>query len=110
MAIIYTYPLKKSPNKNDLVVITDSQAADPKFNTKSATLESLGDAGIDKNFVYNQSVPAIEWDIFHDLNKFPSVAIVNSANEVVIGNVEYIDLNNVKLTFSAAFSGKAYFN
>jgi|TARA_R100001460_G_scaffold44439_1_gene81211 hypothetical protein len=110
MAIIYTYPRKESPNKNDLVVITDSQATDPKFKTKSATLESLGDAGIDKNFVYTQSVPAIQWTVFHNLNKYPAVSVVNSAKEVVIGDVEYLNLDNVRITFTAAFSGQAYFN
>jgi len=39
-----------------------------------------------------------------------SVTVVNSANEIVIGKVEYIDANEVQISFSAAFSGKAYFN
>ena len=34
-----------------------------------------------------------------------------NTNEFVIhGEVEYIDSNNVTLTFSAAFAGKAYLN
>jgi len=110
MAIIYTYPRKEIPNKKDLVVITDSQAANPKYKTKSATLESLSNAGLDKNFVFTQGTPTTTWTIQHNLNKFCSVTVVNSANEIVIGNVEYIDKNEVRLTFSAAFSGAAYFN
>ena len=110
MAIIYTYPRKEIPNKKDLVVITDSQAANPKYKTKSATLESLSNAGLDKNFVFTQGTPTTTWTIQHNLNKFCSVTVVNSRNEIVIGNVEYIDKNEVQLTFSAAFSGAAYFN
>ena len=110
MAIIYTYPRKEIPNKKDLVVITDSQAANPKYKTKSATLESLSNAGLDKNFVFTQGVPATTWTIQHDLNKFCSVTVVSDSNNVMIGNVTYDGLNELTITFSAAFSGKAYFN
>jgi hypothetical protein len=110
MAIIYTYPRKEIPNKKDLVVITDSQAANPKYKTKSATLESLSNAGLDKNFVFTQGVPATTWTIQHDLNKFCSVTVVSDSNNVMIGNVTYDGLNELTITFSAAFSGKAYLN
>lgn len=33
-----------------------------------------------------------------------------SAGTVVIGEVDYLDDNTVRLTFCAAFSGTAYFN
>jgi hypothetical protein len=46
----------------------------------------------------------------HGLNKKPAVSVVDSAENVVFGEVEYIDDNNVRITFSGAFSGKAYFN
>ena len=110
MAIIYTYPRKEIPNKKDLVVITDSQAANPKYKTKSATLESLSNAGLDKNFVFTQGTPTTTWTIQHNLNKFCSVTVVSDSNQVMIGNVTYDGLNELTVTFSAAFSGKAYLN
>tara|TARA_R100001463_G_scaffold82980_1_gene137628 strand:+ start:282 stop:614 length:333 start_codon:yes stop_codon:yes gene_type:complete len=110
MAIIYTYPRKEIPNKKDLVVITDSQAANPKYKTKSATLESLSNAGLDKNFVFTQNTPSATWTIQHDLNKFCSVTVVDSAKQVVIGDITYTDLNELTITFTAAFSGQAYLN
>ena len=110
MAIIYTYPRKEIPNKKDLVVITDSQAANPKYKTKSATLESLSNAGLDKNFVFTQGVPSTTWTIQHTLNKFCSVTVVSDSNNVMIGNVTYDGLNELTITFSAPFSGKAYLN
>lgn len=36
--------------------------------------------------------------------------VVDSAGTVVIGEVDYLDDNTVRLTFCAAFSGTAYFN
>ena len=40
----------------------------------------------------------------------PAVTVVDSAGTVVIGEVDYLDDNTVRLTFCAAFSGTAYFN
>lgn len=65
---------------------------------------------IDKNYVHTQLVPAAEWFINHSLHKYCAVMIVDSADSVVIGDIQYIDMDNVKVTFTAAFSGKAYCN
>lgn len=73
------------------------------------TSEQLGIID-DKTFTFNQAVASTEWQINHGLNKYPSVMIVDSGNNVVIGDIEYIDKNNVKCTFSSAFSGSAYLN
>ena len=70
------------------------------------------DLGIieDKNFVYTQAVSSDVWEIQHNLDKYPSITIVDSGNSVVIGEIVYIDKNNVRIIFTSAFSGKAYFN
>ena len=80
-------------------------------NTKLYYIEAsaIGVTG-DKNFVFNQSVAASTWNIQHNLNKFPSVTSVNINNIEVKGEIEYTDLNNLTITFSAGFSGKAYLN
>ena len=64
----------------------------------------------DKTFVYNQGTPSAVWTIQHNLGKFPSVTAVNVNNIQGFGEVEYIDSNNLTITFSAGFSGKAYLN
>ena len=64
----------------------------------------------DKTFVYNQGTPSAVWTIQHNLGKFPSVTAVNSNNIQGFGEVQYIDSNNLTITFSAGFSGKAYLN
>ena len=73
------------------------------------TSEQLGITD-DKTFIFNQAVASTEWKISHGLNKYPSVMIVDSGNNVVVGDIEYIDKNNVKCIFSSAFSGSAYVN
>ena len=64
----------------------------------------------DKTFNFTQSVASNRWEIKHGLNKYPSVTIVDTGDNVVIGQIDYIDLNNVVCTFTSAFSGKAYLN
>tara|TARA_R100000935_G_scaffold49697_1_gene75173 strand:- start:621 stop:983 length:363 start_codon:yes stop_codon:yes gene_type:complete len=120
MAIIHTYPRKPVPKKEDLIIISDSDSSNPVNATRSATLESLSDIGLDKAFIFTQGTPQTVWGnpltpegiryVRHGLNKFASVTVVSDSNQVMIGNVKYINANEVQLTFSAAFSGKAYFN
>ena len=64
----------------------------------------------DKTFEYTQGVPATTWNIQHNLNNFPSITVIDTADTVVTGQYTYIDNNNVTLTFSAGFAGKAYLN
>ena len=64
----------------------------------------------DKNFEFDQLTPSASWTITHNLGKMPAVTIVDSAGNKVIGEIQYIDLNTVVLSFSAAFAGKAYMN
>lgn len=64
----------------------------------------------DKNYVHDQGLPAMEWTVYHNLEKYPSVAVTDTAKTMVTGQVDYIDLNTLKITFNAAFSGEAYIN
>ena len=64
----------------------------------------------DKTFNFTQSVASNIWTIKHDLDKYPSVTIVDTGNNVVIGQIDYVDSNNVVCTFTSPFSGKAYLN
>ncbi len=68
-----------------------------------------GDIG-DKNATFTQAAPITVWNITHNLGKFPSVSIVDDAEEQVQAQVDYIDNNSLTVTFTAPFSGKAYLN
>ena len=61
-------------------------------------------------FIFNQGVPALTWNIQHNLGKFPSITVIDTGNTVVNGEYTYVDNNNVTLKFSAAFAGTAYLN
>lgn len=66
--------------------------------------------GGDKNFVFTQAVAAATWNIVHNLGKYPSVFVVDSADNVVMGDVKYIDINTVTITFASGFAGQAFLN
>lgn len=61
-------------------------------------------------YVHKQKSPSNRWEIQHDLDKFPSVTVVDSAGSVVVGDIDYINNNKVVLTFIGGFSGTAYLN
>lgn len=62
------------------------------------------------SYVHTQMVASNSWIIIHNLGKYPSATIVDSAGTMVVGEVEYISLNEIRIYFNAAFSGKAYLN
>ena len=64
----------------------------------------------DKTFVFVQSAASAVWNIQHDLNKYPSATMVLSTGQVGMGDVTYIDENNLTITFAGAESGKAFIN
>ena len=78
------------------------------YNTYYGIIEAQSAA--DKNYVYTQGSASNTWVINHNLEKFPSVTIVDSGNNVVVGDIAYNTENQLTVTFNAAFSGKAYIN
>lgn len=64
----------------------------------------------DKTYTFVQTIAASTWVINHGLNKYPSVSVVDSGNNVVVGDVKYDSLNELTISFSSAFTGQAYLN
>ena len=62
---------------------------------------------LSKSFTFNQGVPSASWEIVHSLGTYPTIAIVDSSGNLVVGGVHYDSLDQVTLTFSGAFSGIA---
>lgn len=69
-----------------------------------------GGGGSDANYVFNQILPSSIWTINHGLNKFPSVIVVDSADTKVEGDVAFPSINQVVITFTGAFAGRAFLN
>lgn len=63
-----------------------------------------------QNFEFIQTTPATEWSIEHNLDKFPSVTILNDAGDKIYGGIFYNSVNKVTLSFSQPITGKAFLN
>ena len=92
------------------IVVLTTASADLYIIQPDKTLKYIGSGGDDKSFEFTQATAANVWNIKHNMNKYPSVSIVDSGGNIIYGDVEYIDLNNCVCHFSAPFSGKAYLN
>lgn len=71
-----------------------------------------GDVVLDgySTYIHEQMVSSSTWTITHNLGRYPSVTVVDSAGSVVVGDVTYVNKNRIILTFQGAFSGTAYLN
>lgn len=72
---------------------------------KQALLHSMG-----TTYTHTQNSASERWEIDHGLGRFPSVSVVDSAGSLIYGDVTYNDENTLTVTFTSAFSGKAYLN
>jgi hypothetical protein len=61
-------------------------------------------------YLHDQQVANTTWTVTHNMNKYPSINIVDTANDIIMGEVRYNSLNQLTITFTAAVSGKAYLN
>ena len=89
-------------NAGDVLVKLSNDSYDTKWVS--------GVYGGDKNFCHLQGEASAIWVINHYLNKFPAVTIFDSAGEVVMGDIQYVDLNTVRIVFEDEFAGKATLN
>ena len=64
----------------------------------------------DKSYIHTQIAASTTWSVTHALNKYPSVSVVDDGNNVVIGDIQYTNANQLTITFNGAISGKAYIN
>ena len=80
------------------------------LSSKVTETEWIDVPSTDKTYIYIQASPSTTWNINHNLDKFPSVSVVNINNVLLYGQVTYVDSNNITIEFSAGFSGKAYMN
>ena len=94
--------------------LEEEQHTTATFSIQENNIETtfaIHDAAIlDKYFVFEQAESKDEWEINHNLNKKPSVTVVDEYDRVVIPAVEYITNNKIIIRFNFAFKGKAYLN
>lgn len=69
-----------------------------------------GGGGGGSTYTHTQSIAASVWTAPHNLNRFPSVSVVDHLGNQLHCDVKWLDANIVQITHGSALTGKAYFN
>jgi hypothetical protein len=106
------YHRQWKPSRNEWtpwVRLLTNADVDGHFNNTDIHLVS-GDRERIEGYSHYQPVVSNRWVIVHNMNKYPSVTIVDSGSNVMIGDVSYTSRNEVIVSFTAAFAGTAHLN
>jgi hypothetical protein len=81
----------------------------PTSEITSTTVQgAIEEVRAKSKYVHTQGSAATTWSITHNLKFYPNVSIVDSALSHVMGEVTYINENSLTVSFTSAFSGKAF--
>jgi len=93
------------------IVVTYKAGSNGLIANKDYFISLLTYAGAnDANFVFTLDGSSDNYQINHNLNKYPSVTIFDANSFEVETQVVFNSLNQATLTFSQNFTGKASFN
>lgn len=129
--VVANFELKKAERIDADFELNESQEIDANFNLVSYTLdhnklynrdlpdqhpiEAITDLRDILNrlwtFIFEQEIAEKTWVVNHNLGRYPSFVVVDSAGNVQMPDeVTYNNDNQITISFISAFAGKAYFN
>jgi hypothetical protein len=95
----------------DVIVLNvDMRLENGSMLNNNNILISSSYKALNASYTHSQLVASDVWTINHNLNKKPSVTIVDDGENVVFADVKYINENSLTIIFTGATSGKAYLN
>ena len=106
--VTYNYATKEYVDSRIGTTATDISFTPTSEITSTTVQAAIEEVRAKSKFVHTQASPSTTWAIAHNLKFFPNVAIVDSALSHVMGEVTYTDENNLTVSFTSAFSGKAF--
>ena len=69
---------------------------------------SISTGNLTRRHTHTQNSPSTTWTITHTLGGKPQVTVVDTGDNVVHGDVQYLSNTQIICSFSAPFSGLAY--
>jgi hypothetical protein len=87
---------------NDVILIT-TPSGSQDFGSQDNPLEPQALA-----YEHTQNAVSSSWVITHNLGFKPNVTVVDSGGTIYEGEITYTNSNSLTVSFSQAFSGKAY--
>lgn len=110
----YTPPQATETTRGTIRIATEEEALEGLSHNTAITPytlhEVIGSITGNTTYIHEQGEASDVWEINHNLNKLPSITVVDSAENVVVGDEQYIDKNTVIISFNSSFKGKAYLN
>ena len=94
--------IEVTTNKNEIIINSNTYIED--INAEPCDC----DCGCECSF--EQAKPRSMWSIQHNLNKYPSVTVVDEYGTEIVCEVKHISKNEVHLCFNGKFRGTAYLN
>ena len=95
--------------------VTLQQLSDAIAGVSLASTDDLPEGATNKYFtvgrvsyIHTQGVASNTWVINHNLGFYPNLTVQDSAGTIYEGEITYTNSNSLTVTFSSAFSGKAY--
>lgn len=102
---------------NELVQDGDkfTVSAAPLQTELRETAESLQEridavSEIANGYVHEQGIASAVWTVQHNLDKYPSVTVVDSAGNEIVADIQYLSKSEVRITMTGASKGLAYLN
>lgn len=114
--------LKTMPPDPDIVVVQQPQTTVVVQETSNAVVVAAsgpqgpegpqGPAGAPggATFTHVQTVAAAQWDITHNLGRYPNVTLIDSTadgGDLFLGLVRYVDENSLSIVLNQPVAGRA---
>jgi len=97
---------------DNITVVNTVQNVGVTNTVNSVTISSVGAQGPAGStlvfYTHNQATASAVWTINHNLNGNPTAVVFDSGGTQCEGSFSYPTLNQMVITFTAAFSGTAY--
>jgi hypothetical protein len=89
-------------NSGDNIIVT------PVINQITVAAPGPQGPAVEIFYVHTQGSPSAVWTINHNLGGQPTAVVLDSAGTQCEGTFSYPTINQMVITFTAAFSGTAY--
>ena len=100
----------ESPTQIMVTAFTTSSMQAVQILTREAQLRGPRGQAAGAPFEWTQSIPLDTWTIPHNLNRHPSVTVVDTTGFKVEPDVLYVDTNIIQIIHGAPSAGKAFLN
>ena len=91
---------------NGQIVVQVTPPAAPAVTLNQITVGGINQPSV--AYHHTQGTSSAVWTITHNLGWYPNVTVQDSGGSIVEGEIAYTSTMSLTITFTGAFSGRAY--